>query len=67
MRAVHRRAGSCAPVVEQITERAYSAAELGKWLSEAGFVIRGAHDEATLRVATDCPPRIIVVAQKTKA
>jgi SAM-dependent methyltransferase len=64
MRAVHRRAESCAPVVEQITERAYSAAELGKWLAEAGFTIRGVHDEVTLRTAVDCPPRIIVLVQK---
>src|SRR5262249_38167031 len=62
--AVQRRVGSCRPVVEQITERAYSAAQLGKWLAAAGFIIRGVHDEATLRVALDCPPRIIVVAQK---
>jgi SAM-dependent methyltransferase len=62
--AVQRRIGSCRPVVEWITERAYSPAELGKWLAEAGFVIRGVHDEATLRSAVDCPPRIIVVAQK---
>jgi len=64
MRAVQRRVGSCRPVVERITERAYSAAELGKWLAKAGFTIRGVHDEATLRSAVDCPPRIVVVAQK---
>ena len=64
--AVQRRSGSCGPVLERITERAYSAAELAKWLCEAGFVIRGVHDEATLRVPTGCPSRIIVVAQKTK-
>jgi len=62
--AMQRRVGWCRPVVEWITERAYSAAELGKWLAAAGFIIRGVHDEATLRVALDCPPRIIVVAQK---
>jgi hypothetical protein len=33
-------------------------------LAKAGFIIRGVHDEATLRSAVDCPPRIIVVAQK---
>jgi SAM-dependent methyltransferase len=64
VRAVLRRAGSCAPVVEQITERAFSATELGKLLAGSGFVIRGVHDEATLRTAVDCPARIIVVAQK---
>jgi outer membrane protein OmpA-like peptidoglycan-associated protein len=45
-------------------ERAYSLREVGRWLLEAGFVIRGIHDAATLRVARGCPPRIIVVAQK---
>jgi SAM-dependent methyltransferase len=65
--AVHRRSGSCRPLTEGITERAYGAAELSKWLSESGFLIRGVHDEATLRVPVDCPSRIIVVAQKTKA
>jgi SAM-dependent methyltransferase len=64
MHAVQRRVGSCQPVVERITERAYSATELGKWLAKAGFTIRGVHDEATLRSAVDCPSRIIVVAQK---
>jgi hypothetical protein len=64
MHAVQRRVGSCRPVVERITERAYSATELGKWLAKAGFSIRGVHDEATLRSAVGCPPRIIVVAQK---
>ncbi|MET0644835.1 MAG: methyltransferase domain-containing protein [Candidatus Binatia bacterium] len=64
--AVHRRSGSCRPLTERITERAYGAAELSKWLSESGFLIRGVHDEATLRVPADCPSRIIVVAQKTK-
>jgi SAM-dependent methyltransferase len=64
--AVHRRSGSCRPLTERITERAYGAAELSKWLSESGFLIRGVHDEPTLRVPADCPSRIIVVAQKTK-
>jgi len=64
MRVVRRSVRSCRPVAERITERAYSAAELGKWLVKAGFIIRGVHDEATLRRAVDCPPRIIVVAQK---
>jgi SAM-dependent methyltransferase len=45
-------------------ERAYSLREVGRWLLDAGFVIRGIHDAATLRVASGCPPRIIVVAQK---
>jgi SAM-dependent methyltransferase len=61
---VHRRAGCCWPIIERFTERAYTAGEVGTWLLDAGFVIRGVHDEATLKVATHCPPRIIVLAQK---
>jgi SAM-dependent methyltransferase len=45
-------------------ERAYSPAEVGRWLMDGGFVIRGIHDAATLRLAAGCPPRIIVLAQK---
>jgi SAM-dependent methyltransferase len=45
-------------------ERSYSPAEVGRWLRDAGLVIRGVYDEATLRVATGCPPRIVVLAQK---
>jgi SAM-dependent methyltransferase len=65
--AVRRQAGSCRPIVERITVRAYSPAEINRYLAEAGFVIRGVHDEANLRTAVDCPPRIIVIAQKAKA
>jgi SAM-dependent methyltransferase len=45
-------------------ERAYSPVEVGRWLIDAGFIVRGVHDAATLRPATGCPPRIIVVARK---
>jgi SAM-dependent methyltransferase len=50
--------------VEAHRERAYSTLEVGRWLMDAGFIIRGVHDAATLRMATDCPPRIIVIARK---
>jgi SAM-dependent methyltransferase len=49
---------------EVVRERAYSPREVGRWLLDVGFVIRGIHDAATLHVASGCPPRIIVVAQK---
>src|SRR5262249_29631767 len=52
------------PTMEGRRERANSVAEVGRWLLDAGFVIRGAHDALTLKPATGCPPRIIVVAQK---
>jgi SAM-dependent methyltransferase len=45
-------------------ERAYSPVKVGRCLMDAGFVIRGMHDAATLRIATGCPPRIIVIARK---
>lgn len=51
-------------VVEVFKERAYSPREIGRALLEAGFVIRGVHDAATLAVASECPPRIIVVAKR---
>lgn len=63
----HRQAGCACPVVEHHTERAYGPSELGRGLLDAGFVIRGVHDEATLRPARVCPPRMIVVAQKQES
>ena len=45
-------------------KRAYSLREVGRWLFDAGFVIQGIHDAAALCVASGCPPRIMVVAQK---
>src|SRR5262245_24546187 len=52
------------PILEVHHERAYSFAEVGRWLLDAGFVIRGVHDALTLKPASWCPARIIVVAQK---
>src|SRR5262249_23527818 len=52
------------PMLEVHRERAYSAAEVGRWLLDAGFVIRGVHDALTLEPASGRPARIIVVAQK---
>jgi len=65
--ARQRRADRCTPVVESVNERAYSADEIGRWLAEAGFKIRGVHDAETLLVATGCPARIIIIAQKAGA
>ena len=56
--------GSPPSTVEVLRERAYSLSEVGRWLMEAGFVIRGVHDEATLSAADGCPARIIVVVEK---
>lgn len=60
----HWRSGAC-PAIERHAERAYEPRDVGRGLFEAGFVIRGVHDEATLRPARFCPARMIVVARKT--
>jgi SAM-dependent methyltransferase len=62
-----RSANSIRPAVEIHRERAYSFDEVGRWLMDAGFVIRGVHDAETLLVASGCPARIIVIAQKAGA
>jgi hypothetical protein len=50
--------------LEAHRERAYSPLEVGPWLMDAGFVIRGMHDAVTLRMATGRPQRIIMIARK---
>ena len=59
-----RSRNSPSTITELFRERAYSAREIGRALLNAGFVIRGIHDAATLDDVTECPPRIIVVARK---
>jgi hypothetical protein len=59
-----RSANSIRPAVEVHRERVYSFDEVGRWLMDADFVIRGVHDAATLLPTSGCPARIIVVAQK---
>jgi hypothetical protein len=51
-------------IMERHRERAYCPSEVSRWLADASFIIRGVHDAVTLRTATVCPPRIIVVATK---
>lgn len=51
-------------MLEAHRERAYSPAEVARWLMNAGFLVRAVHDAATLRMATGCPQRIIVIARK---
>ena len=51
-------------ITEVHRERAYSPREIGRALLDAGFVIRGIHDAATLDHVAECPPRIIVIARK---
>lgn len=52
------------PVLETHRERSYTPEELSRWLSDAGFTVRGVFDAATLRMPLDCPNRIIVLARK---
>jgi SAM-dependent methyltransferase len=50
--------------LEAHRERAYSPVDVGHWLLDAGFLIRGVHDATTLRLARSCPPRVIIIARK---
>jgi len=50
--------------VEEHLERAWLPAHVARWLDDAGFVIRGVYDAATLRPASGCAPRLIFVAQR---
>jgi SAM-dependent methyltransferase len=61
-----RSPSSKVSTVEAHRERAYSTLEVGRWLMEAGFTIRGVHDAATLRMATGCPQRVIIIAQRMR-
>ena len=51
-------------MLEAHRERAYSPAEVGRWLMAAGFLVRAVHDATNLRIATSCPQRVIIIARK---
>jgi SAM-dependent methyltransferase len=61
---VVRGPASIENTVERHRERAYPPRDVGKWLMDAGFVVREVLDGATLRWARTCRPRVIIVAQK---
>jgi SAM-dependent methyltransferase len=61
---VMRSIDSQRPTLEIHRERVYSFAEVGRWLMDAGLIIRGVHNALTLEPASGCPARIIVIAQK---
>jgi SAM-dependent methyltransferase len=63
---LHRRPGACLPELEVHRERAYSPVDAARWLRRAGFVVRGVHDAETLRPPSECPERVIFVAQKPR-
>jgi SAM-dependent methyltransferase len=50
--------------IELHRERAYTPEEIGQGLVDSGFAIRGVHDATTLRPASGCPPRVVVIARK---
>jgi SAM-dependent methyltransferase len=52
------------PGIERHRERAYWPREVAAALMDAGFVLRDVVDAATLRRATTCPSRVIVIARK---
>ncbi len=58
---------STVPTIEQHRERAFTGEELGRALHEAGFAVRGVHDATTLAPATQCVPRLLILAQRLGA
>jgi SAM-dependent methyltransferase len=67
IQVVNRRFDRARAQVEPHLERVYPPGDFGRWLSAAGFVVRGMHDEATLQPAGTCPARIIFIAQRPPA
>ncbi len=63
VRIVRRHSGILPPSVEMHRERPYSPEEIASALLNARFRIRSAYDSRTLRPATTCPPRLIILAQ----
>jgi SAM-dependent methyltransferase len=61
---VSRRFGRCCAQLERHTERAYKPEQVARWLAEAGFVLRGVHDEASAEFATRCAPRMLFLAER---
>ena len=64
VRIVRRHSRFLPPSVELHRERPYSPHEIASTLLNAGFRIRVVLDARTLRSATTCPPRLIILAQK---
>lgn len=62
--AILRFPSSMSPKIEVHQERLYSPEAACRWLQEAGFMIRGVHEAETLRLARECPPRVIIIAKR---
>lgn len=59
--------GSCStPGLELHTERTYPPRDIAQWLAQTGFIVREVLDARTLKGATFCPRRVVVVAQKRR-
>jgi SAM-dependent methyltransferase len=56
-----------APRLELHRERAYWPDDVATWLMDAGLILRDVLDAASLRHATSCHRRIIIVAQKPES
>jgi SAM-dependent methyltransferase len=61
---VHSGARRACLTVERHWERARSPVEIAQALYDAGLQLRGVHDPLTLRPATRCLPRLLVLAQR---
>lgn len=64
---VHQSRASRPLELEVHEERAWAPDELAGALRRAGFLVRAVHDAITLRAATRCPPRLLVLAQRLPA
>lgn len=62
---VVRAPGSAVSNCELHHECGYSPGDVGRWLLDAGFILRGVYDASTLQPALSCTPRVIFVARKS--
>ncbi len=61
---IKQRCRASRPDIELHRERAFTAEELETALRKAGFVVRGVHDATTLAPATQCAPRLLILAMR---
>src|SRR5205807_2795410 len=64
IRVTHFSDGAAPAQVELYLGRGYSPLQIGRWLRDAGFQLRGIHNALTLRIADWCPSRVVLVARK---
>jgi SAM-dependent methyltransferase len=61
---IHRRHCSAASTVEIHDERAYDPVDVGRWLREAGFILRAVLDADSLAIPLALPPRLVFLAAR---